>query len=370
MTRLLRTQGTGPDSRTHPLGRVLTLVLGLALTTAACSGGGGSQSTGLDGEFRPTPGERDVQFTGTAKTRMGATLAVPPGAKGALPAVLIIPAPGATNRDGPLVKQPPDLLYKDLSSALTAAGMVTLRYDHRGVGESQLESGQQLSWDDMVADAKEALAFLGQRQEVDPTRIAVVGHDTGGAIALKLAAADPRVKSVALVSTPGRPLVDVLADGFKFTNGQASADSFRAVIAGLLDTGALPPRDSIRPEFQSILPPGQDAFFKSLFSVDPLTGAGAVKVPVLMALGERSNTVTALDTQRLSQGIGGKSEVVVAGNSSPTLQQILAPVVRPFDPLDMDSHSGGPPVAEAPRDQPTVDRIARFVGASVGAKAA
>ncbi len=344
-------------------------MVGVGVLAGACAGGG-SDTLGLDEEFRPTPGERDVQFTGATKLDMGATLAVPAGATGAAPGVLIIPAPGATDRNGTLVARPPDPLYKDLSAALTAAGVVTLRYDHRGIGESQLAADQQLSWDDMVADAKEALSYLGQRQEVDPTRIAVVGHDMGGAIALKLAATDDRVKGVALVSTPGRPLVDVWAEGYRTSHGPASADAFRAMVAGLLSTGALPARDAVRPEFQSVLPPGQDAFFKGLFSVDPLADARAVKVPVLMAVGERSITVGAADTQRLSQGLGGRSEVVVAGNSSATLQQILAPPVRVFDPSDMDSHGLGPPVAEAPREQVTVDRIASFVATSVGARPA
>jgi len=350
-------------------GRLLVLVVGLALVAGACSGGGGSDSVGLDEEFRPTPGEREVQFTGATKLRMGATLAVPAGAKGAAPGVLIIPAPGATNRDGPLVARPADPLYRDLSAALTAAGVVTLRYDHRGIGESRLAADQPLTWDDMVGDAQEALTFLGQRQEVDPTRIAIVSHDMGGAIALKLAAGNDRVKSVALVSTPGRPLVDAWADGYRTSHGQASADAFQALIAELLTTGALPLRDTIRPEFQTTLPPGQDAFFKALFSVDPLADGRAVRAPVLLAVGERSTTVGPADTQRLAQGLGGRSEVVVAGNSSATLQQVLAPPVRTFDPTDMDSHGLGPPVAHAPREQGTVDRIASFVASSVGARA-
>jgi surfactin synthase thioesterase subunit len=347
---------------------LLALVVGLAFVAGACSGGGGDESAGLDAEFKPTPGERDVQFTGAAKLRMGGTLAVPVDAKGPSPAVLIIPAPGATNRQGPLIQRPPDPLYKDLSATLTGAGMVTLRYDHRGIGDSQLPSDQQLSWDDMVNDAKEALSYLSQRQEVDGSRIAVVGHDMGGVIALNLAATDTKVKGVALVSTPGRPLIDVMADGYKFTHGQASADAYRAMIEGLLSTGALPPRESIRPEFQSVLPPNQDAFHKGMFSVDPATIAPGVKVPVLMAIGERSITVTTTDTQRLSQSLGGRSEVTVAPNSSATLQQIFAPPVRAFDPLDMDSHGLGPPVAEAPRQQVTVDKIASFLAATVGAK--
>jgi len=350
--------------------RLAVLAVALALVAGACSGGGGDDNAGLDGEFRPTPGERDVQLVGASKLKMGATLAVPAGAKGALPGVLIIPAPGAANRDGPLTARPADSLYKDLSAAFTSAGMVSLRYDHRGIGDSQLESGQQLSWDDMMADAKEALAFLSQRQEVDGSRIAVIGHDMGGVIALSLAAGDTRVKSVALVSTPGRPLVDVMADGYKFTHGPVSAEAYRAMIDGLLAGGALPPRETMRPEFQSLLPPGQDAFFRAMFSVDPAAVAKAVKVPVLVATGERSITVTPIDTQRLTQSLGGKTEAVVAANASVTLQQVLKAVIRPFDPLDMDSHGLGPPVAEAPREQVAVDRIAAFLAGSVGARPA
>jgi uncharacterized protein len=354
----------------RPRGRLLALVAAVAFVAGACSGGGGGETAGLDEEFRPTPGERDVQITGAAKLKMGATIAVPVDAKGASPGVLIIPAPGATNRDGPLVARPADPLYKDLSASLTGAGVVTLRYDHRGIGESQLESGQQLSWDDMVADAKEALNFLSERQEVDGNRLALVGHDMGGVIAMKLAASDPRVKSVALVSTPGRPMVDVWADNYRFTHGPASSDAYRAMIADLLANGTLPERTVMRPEFQSTLPPNQDAFFKAMFSVDPGAEAKGVKVPVLMVTGERSTAVKDVDVQRLKENLGARSESVVAVNSSSTLQQILAPPVRPFDPADMDSHGLGPPVAEAPREQTSVDKIVAFIGGTVGAKAA
>ena len=301
---------------------------------------------------------------------MGATLAIPVNAKGASPAVLIVPGPGATNRDGPIIARPADPLYKDLSASLTAAGMVTLRYDHRGIGDSQMESGQQLSWDDMVEDAREALKFLSQRQEVDATRIAVIGHDMGGVIAMRLAAGEDRIKGVGLISTPGRPLVDVWADNYRFTHGPVSADAYRAMIDGLLSTGALPGRDVMRPEFQSLLPPNQDAFFKAMFSVDPVNDAKAVKQPVFLVTGERSTAVKVVDSERLSAGLGGKKESFVAPNASSSLQQVLAPVVRPFDPLDMDSHGLGPPVAQAPREQSSVDKIVAFLAGTVGAKPA
>ena len=354
----------------RPRGRLLALVAALAFVAGACSGGGGGETAGLDEEYKPTPGERDVQIPGAAKLKMGATLAVPVNAKGASPAVLIIPGPGATNRDGPIVARPADPLYKDLSGTLTGAGIVTLRYDHRGIGDSQMESGQQLSWNDMVEDAREALKYLSQRQEVDPNRMAVIGHDMGGVIAMKLAATDDRIKGVALISTPGRPLVDVWAESYRFTHGPVSSDAYRAMIDGLLTNGTLPARDVMRPEFQSNLPPNQDAFFKAMFSVDPANEAKGVKQPVFMVTGERSTAVKTVDSDRLSQNLAGRKEALVAPNASSSLQQVLSPIVRPFDPLDMDSHGLGPPVAEAPREQSSVDKIVAFLAGTIGARAA
>jgi pimeloyl-ACP methyl ester carboxylesterase len=337
----------------------------LAFVAGACSGGGGNDSAGLDQEFRPTPGERDVQFTGATKLRMGATLAVPPGARGALPAVLIVPAPGPTDRDGPLVLRPPDHLYKDLSASLTAAGMVTLRYDHRGVGASQMESGQQLSWDDMVADAKEALTFLAQRKGVDPNGLAVVGHDVGGVIALRLAASDPRVKSVVLLSTPGRPLVDVVAGSFAVTDGLASADAFRAVIATLLSTGSLPPRADIRPEHQPVLPVGQDGLLRALYSLDPVNEASQVTIPALVLAGTRSNLVSGADADRLAAAMGPPAQAAVV-DSTATFQSVIPAQTPSFDPNEHRAHGAGRPSDTANRDTADLDRISAFLGARLG----
>lgn len=353
--------------------RALAVLVGMALAATACSGGGGSGSDPLAGEnFASPAGEKLLQFAGAGgKLRIGATFTLPDNAKDPVPAVLIVPGPGLTNRDGLTVGAPIDNLYKDLSKAFTTAGMATLRYDHRGVGASTLEAGAAATWDDMVTDAQEALKFLGQRGEVDGSRLAVVGHDLGGTIALKLAATDTRVRSVALVGAPGRPLVDVWADQFRSLNGQESSDAFRALVAGLVATGSYPPRDSMRPEYQTALPSGQDALYRGLFSADPLADAPAVKAPVLIALGAKSTSVSTDDATRIGQALGGASEVVVAPDANVTLQTQKPPrPPAPFDPSDMSAHGGGAPVPDAPRDQPTVARIASFLASSLGARPA
>lgn len=346
-------------------------LVGMALLGAACSGGGGGGDPVGGGNADTVAGERILQFTGAGQVRISATMNRP-ASKEAPPGVLIVPGPGMTNRDGRTVGAPIDNLYKDLSRAFTAAGMATFRYDHRGVGASTLDPGEQPTWDDMVTDAQEALKYFSERGEIDGSRLAVVGHDMGGAIALKLAAADNRVKSVALVAAPGRSLVDVWAGEFQALNGAESAAAFRALAAQLATTGSLPSRDKMRAEHQTALLVGQDALYKALFSVDPLADARSVKVPVLMALGEKSTSVVVEDTDRLRAALGGPSEVVVAPNANATLQTLKSPprVVPPGDPTDMGSMGGGPLIADAPRDQPTVSRITSFLGASLGIRPA
>ena len=340
------------------------LVVLLALVGAACSGGGGGTDEAVDdpvGDARQPTADKVVQFNGASQTRLAGAINTPATAAGASAGVLIVPGLAATDRDGQVAGTLPDTLYKDLSKSFTDAGMVTFRYDRRGAGQSRLASGQQLSWDDMVTDARNALTFLGQRSEVGDSGLAVVGHDVGGLIALKLAATEPRIRSVVLVSTPGRPVVDVLAEGFAATHGPESAAAFRATVATLLSTGSLPDRSAIRPEHQSVLAAGSDGMLRSLLALDPLADTGAVKVPVLIAVGGRSTGVTAADADRLNQALGGRAELVTAANAGPTLQEAAAADARPVDPNDHMSHGAPPPQARTTRDAGALQRISGFV---------
>ena len=344
------------------------LLVLLVLAGAGCSGGGSDEATDDPvGDARQPSADKVVQFTGASQTRMAGVVNTPGNAGGTAPGVLIVPGLAPTDKDGQVVGTPPDPLYKDLSKSFTDTGMVTFRYDRRGAGQSRLAPGQQLSWDDMVGDARSALAFLGQRSEVGESGLAVVGHDVGGLIALKLAATEPRVKSVVLVSTPGRPLVDVLADGFAATNGPESAEAFRAAVGTLLSTGSLPERSAIRPEHQSVLAAGSDGMLRSLFAVDPLADAPAVKVPVLIASGGTSTTVTAADADRLNQALGGRAELVTAASAGATLQETLAAADRGADPADHAFHGAPPPQAKTTRDAGAVQRISGFLRGSLAA---
>jgi alpha-beta hydrolase superfamily lysophospholipase len=93
-------------------------------------------------------------------------------------------------------------LLPEIARVLNAAGYVALAFDYRGFGDSQ-GSRWRLMPADQVADARAALTFLSEQSQVEPDRLALVGVSLGGSIAIAAAAADPRVRVVAAIASPG-----------------------------------------------------------------------------------------------------------------------------------------------------------------------
>ncbi|WP_327588038.1 alpha/beta hydrolase [Nonomuraea sp. NBC_00507] len=109
---------------------------------------------------------------------------------------------------------------------LAQAGLVTLAFDHRGLGES---GGRRQHEDSQgkLADLRAAVGVLAGRPEVNRARIGVVGVCLGGGYAVRAAATDSRVKAVAGIAgaynSPAR---------IAQTMG---IDAYRSALGGFLD---------------------------------------------------------------------------------------------------------------------------------------
>jgi dipeptidyl aminopeptidase/acylaminoacyl peptidase len=86
------------------------------------------------------------------------------------------------------------------SQLFASLGYITLRFDMRGCGQSQGPRGKVICLE-QVADTQAALDFLQSRPEVDASRMGVMGHSFGAAVAIYAAGVDPRV--AACISTGG-----------------------------------------------------------------------------------------------------------------------------------------------------------------------
>ena len=87
---------------------------------------------------------------------------------------------GVGDRDG-VVQGVPTLAQ--LAGAIAEAGMLAVRYDKRGNGQSGGRS-ESATVSDFAEDVRAVVRWLEKRPDVDPKRIAVVGHGEGAWVGL------------------------------------------------------------------------------------------------------------------------------------------------------------------------------------------
>jgi len=288
---------------------------------AALDGTGGATASEFnDGSFVDRPAE----IRGAGGLRLGATLTLPSQlGTGRAPGVLIVPGGGAQDRNGGITLEGslPDPLYQDLAEQFAGSGLVSLRYDRRASRAVQLPPGTPLTWEDLVADARAGLDFLAERRETQNQPITVVGYDQGGFIAMLLAS-DPRVKGVVLISTPGRPVQDVLASDFlrgipDQAKAQAVSDEMRTAAAQLVATGT-PPNVAAMPEELRLVFTADAAYLRGVFSFDPVAEAAKVRVPALVVRGGNDGSILQDDVGRLTAALS-RSDSLTSPLGSNTL---------------------------------------------------
>ncbi|MBS4201024.1 alpha/beta hydrolase [Bacillus sp. FJAT-49732] len=137
------------------------------------------------------------------------TMTFPNSEENQLPAILFLAGSGNINRDGSTDKGKFKFnLYKDLEKIVTQLDFVTLRYDKRGVGESEGSLLKTGLWD-AVSDAEHALEFLASHPRVDSNRIIVLGHSEGCIVGTALNERRP-VNGLILLSGGGGGLQESL----------------------------------------------------------------------------------------------------------------------------------------------------------------
>lgn len=130
---------------------------------------------------------REREVTIQSKVAIKGTLSIPENQVGKRPAVLIIQGTGKIDRNGKVNKKIDLRLYRQLAEFLSSLGFVSLRYDKRGVGESEGDYLATGLWD-LVDDAKAAVQYLKTIPEVNADMVMVLGHSEGAAIGTAVAA--------------------------------------------------------------------------------------------------------------------------------------------------------------------------------------
>lgn len=145
-----------------------------------------------------------VRFV-SGEIALSATLTRPFG-DGPFPLVVLVAGSGPQNRDEEVFGHRPFLVLAD---DLTKNGIATLRYDKRGVGESEGDYAL-MTQADLVDDASAAMSWALAQPWVANGRVGMLGHSEGGVVAAKVACSLDEVRFLVLLSTPARNGAEII----------------------------------------------------------------------------------------------------------------------------------------------------------------
>jgi len=138
--------------------------------------------------------ERKVFFYSGPGLRLAGILEVPDEQEGSgrRPGIVLCHAGTGTK----------EIFLPEVSNRLVRKGYVVMRFDYRGVGESEGPECRLIPME-QVEDIRSAITFIQQQDEVDGGRIGIWGASSGGANVSYTAGVDTRVKCMVSVSGTG-----------------------------------------------------------------------------------------------------------------------------------------------------------------------
>jgi alpha-beta hydrolase superfamily lysophospholipase len=280
--------------------------------------------------------ERPVRFAGMGGVTLAGTLLLPAIVEiERVPGVVLVAGSGPTDRDGnnPLIPVRVDLL-KEIAELLAGAGIASLRYDKRGIGQSTprptglAEQKALFTWGQFVDDVRAAHAELLRHDEIKTYATALLGHSEGGLLALAATPAMSKARPYCLVltSTPGRPLDEIVRAQIKRRLPEFSAAADR-IIAVIRETGEVPTDESTA--MRSIFPAYAGGFLRDAFAFDPaLTLAGTTLPCLVLQGGADTQVMPPNDVQPLIDALSHRTspgEAMVVPNVSHNLKLVSGP---------------------------------------------
>ena len=220
------------------------------------------------------------------------------------PAIVTITGSGTEERDESLPGVNGYRPFREIADTLGRRGVAVLRLDDRGAGGSDVgpTGANGPTSADFADDIRAGLAYLRTRQDIDGTRLGLVGHSEGGMIAPMIAATDPRLRAIVLMAGPGRTGRTII----KFQQEYA-ADSMMHL------TGAR--RDSALRDMAAKLDSTDKAvpWVHFFLDYDPIATAKRVRQPVLILQGATDQQVAPAQAPELAAAFraGGNRDVTM-----------------------------------------------------------
>lgn len=268
-----------------------------------------------------------VSPVGADTFSLGCTLTVPKAGKRPVPAIVTITGSGAQGRDEDLWQVVPGYApFRQVAERVAKEGIATLRCDDRGYDASTGDASKATTAD-FAGDTKAQVAWLRTRPEIDPNRIALVGHSEGGIIGPMVAAFDGRLKALVIMAGPSKTGDKVLVDQGRYPieSDTTLTPAEKAVRIAASDSAVR--ADSISP----------GAWYQWFYHYDPLPMAARVRQPTLILHGALDRQVTAGQADTLGVAIRGGGNKDVTVRVFPGLNHLFLPSKRGGAPSEYAS---------------------------------
>jgi uncharacterized protein len=257
---------------------------------------------------------------------LAGTLLLPKTGRLPYPAVITITGSGQQTRDEylPLPGLEKYRPFRQIAEALASRGIAVLRVDDRGVGKSTgIETLKTATSADFADDTRAQVDYLRERKDIDPDRVALVGHSEGGIIAPMVAASDPRIAGIVLLAGTAKRGDEVIfyqmnqgleADAALSEEAKARgrAEQQEATRKAIADDPSAP--DQLR------IP-----WMRYFLTYDPLSTIRKVRQPILVLQGEIDRQVSADQAEMLAKAAREAGNRDVTARVFPGLNHLFLP---------------------------------------------
>lgn len=233
------------------------------------------------------------------------TIVTRPHARGRHPAVLFVQGLSCATIDFASAPHAPTC---QLIHGWAAHGLLSMRVEKRGVGDSEGAEAEQVDFDTEVAGVRAALRALAARDDVDPDCIFVFGHSVGGRIAPLLAS---EVKLRGLL-TYGAPVTTRWIDVLATTTREQLA--LRGVDVLDIERRVTRERRILRARNGRALLDGRTVAYHLQHDAHDIAAAWrAVRAPVLTIIGELDWVVNEAEQRAIAALVDGAEVLALDG---------------------------------------------------------
>lgn len=217
-----------------------------------------------------------------------------------LPIVVLVNGANQTDRDETVAGIP---IFGQLAHSLADSGLMVVRYDKRGIGQSGGRA-DVATLTDYADDAKAVVQYVRGRKDVDRRRIVLAGHGEGGWIAMLASAGNDRVTGVVLLSTAAVSGADLnlyqVGHGMERagrpeTDRQAALTLQRQIQQAVI-SGRGWETVSVTPQVRR---QADTPYFQSFLSLDPATLIRRIEQPLLVVQGARDKALPSGNAEKL-----------------------------------------------------------------------